>query len=1153
MHRKAGGKNIHAGFMAILTALLCATTAAAQELACDAVFPSPVSAHDPDASLTFLGGSLQGVTEPLAARHLVDQSFSPLSCGGHSCAISGTPAPAVPLPPFQQTASERDISVSSPGYQHFQGSDREFRNITLMWQSQLRLSPAGQVWRIRNLTLNSESTLVLAPGDYWVENLTAQYRASIRVEGEGTVRLHLLNDAEVQSSAMLNPGPGNLFDRSQQMLLVGYGNLTLHYAAEAAASVYARGRVTLHADARVHGDISAASATFMWHSLVSAIDDSARQRTDYGALCQVDGTAPEITLDNPPESRTTDRQIVVRGTVTDNHQVAGARLSNDRYGSPFEVPLDADGRFSVTVPLQVGDNHLTLSATDVAGNQGSAAILVHRAEPPRLVNISPANGSLLREEIFTLSGEVQSELPADQLRLHVNGARVSLGDGEGSHPFAIPGLPLAWGNNRFTIAVASSDGDDSLTLDLSRLPEDDESLPPPQLEILAPTDGYRSSADSVDVAGQVIAAAGSVEVQINGNPVTVTGAAASGNFRRKIFFEAGSNALSITVTATDQLGRTTTETLTVYRDSAAPVITLDAPLLPYPDSNAVQENPYRLTGTVTDERLAGMLVDNQAVALTATAVPGEYRFSVDIPLSAGTRTLSLRAQDVSGNQVTESYQLSIEPSALLNILVPAAGGRFLIEESPQTAEVVARLQGQAPGAEVFAVVGEQQFPLSLNGSLIEGEIELPEEDGEHTLRIRVEHSDVGLLAAASVPFTVINLEQRPLELVRMQPVANSTFISPNQLFSFHFNRPVDPAQLQIVVRETLHGETYLNQDKPGVDFLHAKGYEIATVYRSMELVPGTIDLVPGRRAATFVADRYFGYGARLQVEVRHGEDILARAQLQVRPLPTQVSGNISDQFGEPVAGITVQLGERSTTTNGSGGFTFGQGSEADSPETVLTAGDHWLVINPDMRDPRFGTRRQQVSLQAGRLNRLGIRAVPLLNETTGFTGLRSGAVALLADDQLEIDLSNAQLNGPDGRGSVVVNPQFLRIERLGLETVAPAPLFGVYALQPEGLEVEGRLGLNFAVPLLNGRRDWMEEGTRVVISGLDRARAALVPVAVGEVQGERVHLRGSFEGQWLDYIGLALPPEAAAPAIQAWLDDETSWPAVRAALAEGAN
>jgi len=328
-----------------------------------------------------------------------------------------------------------------------------------------------------------------------------------------------------------------------------------------------------------------------------------------------------------------------------------------------------------------------------------------------------------------------------------------------------------------------------------------------------------------------------------------------------------------------------------------------------------------------------------------------------------------------------------------------------------------------------------------------------------------------------------------------------------------------------------------------VDFLRAEGYQIHRVHRNQELVPGVLDFMPGRRAATFVADRYYGYGATLLLEISHGEEVLARSQLQVRPLPTHVSGSVADQFGTPADKVVVRLAGRETRTDSNGGFTFGFGSEAEQR-------DHSLEINSGMKDPRFGLRRMQVDLQSGRHNRLGVNTVPLLNEATGFTALRSGAISRFSDGQLEIDLRQAQLSGPDGRDNALVNPQFMTVDQLGLAAVDPVPIFGLYALQPEGLEVNGSVELTIPVPKFDGARDWIEDGFLLPIIGLDASRSALVPVGVGKVEGTSIYLQGPFQGKWLDYLGVTIAPEAAQDVMAQWLEGDVSWAMLRAALSE---
>lgn len=1447
---------------------------------CTALFPTPVAAHDPQARLSFWGGYVAGGTDTLVARSKLDLSLLPLSCGNTACAITGSAAAQAILPPFPSTQSSARLNVGWLGNEFYQGSSRDFRDVSIGLWGTLRLPASEQPWRIRNLSIGLDGTLILGPGDYWVENLSLALGAELKVQGEGTVRLHVRNTFSVPLSMHLNAG-----GETTQLLVVAYDNLSLQTSAGVTGSVYAVGDVSLATGASITGDLAASTANLQLGARVTAISDSQRGQLDYGDLCHntldpdlevpdeeapvitldqpdgqrqeaavailsghvtdtggpsagvaglwvtrsdtgdamqaaisgtafstslpvafgdnhfsvlardhsgnettlgwhviredvtapqvslsgppqetvqrspfmlegevddgehgsgvstivvtragqsettpvtrdgnqfsvavpvqwgdnilqvtvtdiagnstvaekqvtrtdqippdlvihnppsaivgaatvtvtgvaqddtygsgvarivVDNTsvpgtvitvtpgangefsasialgaglnqisitaedqfanrsvaaisvtrpdqdgdgipddidpdrdgdgysneeeisrgtdpddpndypddvAPVLTVNNPPEARVTRADIQVTGTAVDDRAMHSVTLLNHRFGIPLATTLQAGGHYSGLVPLEVGDNAITVTARDAAGNESSEVIQVLRVEPPRLVNVSPAQGVMVHDPVVTLSGEIHGVQTAEMLTLQVNGAQVMIGDGQGDaqtgfvYPFAVTDLPLDFGVNRFVLQLNSPDGHDSRTLDITRLPEDEDSVPPPTLTLLTPLDGAWQGADTVQVRGRIEGGAGAVEITVNGVRASRVGGAAAGTFSSSLTFTDGAGTLTVSVTATDQLGRAATQSVTVYRDTGAPVIALDNPLAPLPADNPVNETPYRLAGTVTDPRLAGMLIDGAPVMLVATAAEGEYRFAADVPLSAGTRTVSLEAHDLAGNRVRQSYQFTLSPSALLMPILPMANTRFVVVDNATTS-VVARLAGQAAGATAVALLDGETFPLTLGGTLVQGSVQLPTEEGPHSLRIEINHPDAGLVAAANIPINIANPSQQPLTLVRSSPASDAGVIAPNQTLTFHFNRPVDPATLNVSIKETLHGLTYINQDASGTDFLRAQGYKLQTVHRALEPVPGTVDILPGARAVTFVADRYYGYGATLDAEIIADGISLGRARFTVEPLPTQVSGNVADQFGNPVAGVTVALGPLRTTTDAKGGYQLGFGEQSGH----VAGGVAELVFNPAMQDPRFGTRRQPVTVRPGEHNRLGLRTVLLLNENTGFSGLRSGATTRLANDQLEIDLTQAVLHGPEGAGSVTVNPQFLPLERLGLETTGPVPLFGVYVLQPDSLRVEGQVGLSMAVPMYQGTREWMQDGSLVMVLGLNDNRSALAPVGVAEVVGERVILRRAFRGRWLDYLGIAPVTEQALPALQAWVAGEGGWATVQTALGAG--
>lgn len=874
-------------------------------------------------------------------------------------------------------------------------------------------------------------------------------------------------------------------------------------------------------------------------------DEIARGTDPDNASDYPDEIAPTLTLNNPATQTTADTQIQVSGQATDERALQGVTISSDRYSGNFDVLLQSGGSFSSLIPLRVGANQLTITAIDTSGNTTVRSITVTRLSPPQFQSVQPASGSALTTDRVTLSGQIVTELDVSLLRLQLNGAQVVIGDRVGNgYPFSIRDLPLAWGVNQYSLLVTSPDGSDRRDLTLSRVPEDPDSVPPPAIDLLAPNDGQWLRSQNVQVTGRVQSFAGQVSVTVNGLPVSVIGDGSLGTFNHLLSFPQGVEALPITLAATDALGRQTSKTVTVYRDASAPEITLDNALLPLPQDNLLLETPLVLSGTVSDPRLAGMLIDNLSPTLSPQG-EGVYRFSHEIALGSGSRLITLSAHDDAGNVTAQQYQVTLDSSALLTPLLPQDGARFVSAGEPVLVQVAARLGGTAPGAQAVAVVAGQTFPLAIEETLLSGEVALPASLGRAPLRFEVSHEG-NLIAAASIQVEVINRAAEPLSLSRMLPAADE-LIEPNSLITFYFNKPVDPSTLTVSVRETLHGLGYINQDAPGLDFTRAKGYELVNINRDLEPVPGTLERLADGRSLVFKADRFYGFGATLTIDVNQAEQPLLRTALTVKPLPTQASGVVADQFGQPLANVEVQLGEFVSRTDSQGGFSFGFTAQ----QSALNGGQHPLLLNPDGRDPRLGTRRQTVYLEQGRLNKLGTRRVPLLNEAAGFDVLQGGLKTRIANNLIEIDLTQGSVSDHRGRNTVMVNVQPMRMNQSDLEIQGPAPLFGIYAMQPEGIRVSGQTGIRLPIPAQPALPELEvaepQNGDSLFLLGLNADRSALTPLGVAVVENGEMALYGNWQGQWLDYLALAPVPAEAQQAVASYLAGEGTWQSVRRA------
>ena len=183
----------------------------------------------------------------------------------------------------------------------------------------------------------------------------------------------------------------------------------------------------------------------------------------------------------------------------------------------------------------------------------------------------------------------------------------------------------------------------------------------------------------------------------------------------------------------------------------------------------------------------------------------------------------------------------------MEVLAPAEGATVTTRGAAVNVQVAARLTGVAEaGGARNSLNGTNPQPMAVTGSLISGEINLPATAGEQTLRVDVLDDSRRVMASASRRVSVVDANSVELALLKIEPAGNQTLVEPNTSVELHFNKAIDPSQLQVVVRETLRGQTYVNSDPLGADFLSAKGYQLETVARDRVIIPGELTPLPGK-------------------------------------------------------------------------------------------------------------------------------------------------------------------------------------------------------------------------------------------------------------------------------------------------------------------
>lgn len=847
---------------------------------------------------------------------------------------------------------------------------------------------------------------------------------------------------------------------------------------------------------------------------------------------------PELDVNQPSSSRTTDASIVISGSAIDPVQpysgVDRIRVDNSLFSdTSFSSVIDSEtGEFSIELPLEVGINTLTVTLVDRSLNQVQETLQIERGDMPTIESVLPSTNTVVSTEQVSISGAIRSSMQPDRFRVFFNDSEVLTQSTNQAdlYEFSFDNVSLELGDNRFNLRVSSDFGSDLAQIIIRYTPDAADELAAPSITNISPSPGQQLNQQSFRLGAQIESSAGALTVSLDGSEVLSSLDGLSFfSVNEVLSFEDDQDSVSATISATDSLGKTTSETVTFYRDSIVPSISLDGGFIPLDAINFVDTGLVIITGTVSDENLSSFLINDQSIELSAGDDDRSYTFSYQLPVGAEQPSmLDLLAHDRSGNKREISYAFLNNSSATVSALLPPDESEFISSNGQDiNLQVAARTAGLNNGDRVIAYTSgnrSQAIVLTLTGTLASGDLSLPGDVLDQTITFEVQDAQGARLSNDSITVSVQADSDVDLELVRIEPSNNQKNIEPNQPIEIYFNKPIDTTKLEVEVFETLHGKSYLNADPLGEDFISAQGYVLTDLNRERQRVAGQISLVPGAAGVVFEPSANYGYNAELFINVKYDGDSLSRTRTQIRELPTFINGSISDQFGQPLSGIRVELPElsRQTVTNGDGGFAFGYQEAADK---LIDSGTYRLVVNNEFANTSFGVVNTDISIQRNRINPLPRYVLQELEPSIPFSNLSSGANNVLLGDDLTIDLSDSSARAifPNTRTDGPVLAQFLAYEHLGVQTYPFALPTWAYGLQPKGIEIEGEVQLSFSIPKLRGSRDYIDPQlfTHVVLLGYANNTQVFEPIGVGEVRGSRVHSVGQLNLSTLDYLGYA--------------------------------
>jgi len=272
--------------------------------------------------------------------------------------------------------------------------------------------------------------------------------------------------------------------------------------------------------------------------------------------------------------------------------------------------------------LVEGSNTFTLVADDGTGETAQVVhTIVRDTAPPQLSVSQPASGALVGSGSVLVAGTASDA--------HLSSVTVGGTEAQRSGTsFQALGVPLAEGSN--SLVVRAEDAAGNFT-EMTRTVVRDTTAP--TVAITDPAPGTITPLERVTLSGT--AADPQLDrVEVGG----VRAALSGGAWSIEVTLAEGSN--TFTATAYDRLGHSSSESVTLSRDSQAPDVHVDLPA----EGLSTHAAEVAVSGTVSDEPGVSVTVNG----LEATVTAGS--FNVTVPLEIGETRLVARATDALGNQ-----------------------------------------------------------------------------------------------------------------------------------------------------------------------------------------------------------------------------------------------------------------------------------------------------------------------------------------------------------------------------------------------------------------------------------------------------------------------------------------------------------------------
>ena len=306
----------------------------------------------------------------------------------------------------------------------------------------------------------------------------------------------------------------------------------------------------------------------------------------------------------------------------------------------------------IATALAEGSHTMNVSVLDWAGNSASAtSTFIADSIAPAVQITSPAADSWHSGGSLQVVGTVQDASPVS---IDVNG--VTTMASSGTFHATVPTTEGSFLIRATVTDAAGNIGTAQVTVNVDSNP--------PVISVTSPAPGLVTSQSSFTLSG-TITDTSTVTLLMDGAPLALTGNA----FSTVIALDSDGKK-TVTLTATDQGGNTSTRSVEVTRDTVAPQIAVASPA-----ANAIAGAvPVALSGTIQDATATTVTVDGSVASVTGEA----WQVSID-GLTEGATTFTIVATDAAGNTTSITHAITLDLAAPVVVITSPTPGTLTKE------------------------------------------------------------------------------------------------------------------------------------------------------------------------------------------------------------------------------------------------------------------------------------------------------------------------------------------------------------------------------------------------------------------------------------------------------------------------------------------